>query len=79
MHSIFAAKAGKLLKQIKCHGTRTRAGGEWMEQIRELTNNYSAPVDACTTFRVSLAELKVFEQDLHRLYTWKITCCFLWR
>jgi regulator of cell morphogenesis and NO signaling len=40
--------------------------GEWMDQIRQLTNNYTAPVNACTTFRVSLAELKEFEQDLHR-------------
>ena len=40
--------------------------GELMYRIRTLTNNYQAPDDACTTFRVSLAELKEFEEDLHR-------------
>ena len=40
--------------------------GAIMNNIRQLTNNYSAPVDACTTFKLSLAELKEFEEDLHR-------------
>ncbi|MBL7703634.1 MAG: iron-sulfur cluster repair di-iron protein [Ferruginibacter sp.] len=40
--------------------------GEIMDKIRRLTNNYTPPVDACTTFKVSLAELKEFEEDLHR-------------
>ena len=41
------------------------AGGILYE-IRQLTNTYTAPDDACTTFKVSLAELKEFEEDLHR-------------
>lgn len=40
------------------------AGGA-MARIRELTNAYSAPADACTTFRVCLQELAAFERDLH--------------
>ncbi|MBL0359173.1 MAG: iron-sulfur cluster repair di-iron protein [Chitinophagaceae bacterium] len=40
--------------------------GEAMSKIRELTNNYTAPEEACTTFKVSLAELKEFEEDLHK-------------
>lgn len=40
--------------------------GELLYKIRELTNEYTAPGDACTTFRVSLAELKHFEEDLHK-------------
>lgn len=39
--------------------------GAIMEQIRILTNNYTAPGDACTTFKVVLEELKHFEEDLH--------------
>ena len=39
--------------------------GDILFKIRELTNNYSTPADACTSFRVSLAELKEFEDDLH--------------
>lgn len=40
--------------------------GDLLYKIRELTNNYTPPADACTTFKVSLAELKEFEEDLHR-------------
>jgi regulator of cell morphogenesis and NO signaling len=39
--------------------------GDILFKIRELTNNYTAPDDACTTFRVCLSELKEFEDDLH--------------
>ena len=40
--------------------------GDLLYKIRELTNNYTPPAEACTTFQVSLAELKEFEVDLHR-------------
>jgi len=40
--------------------------GDLLYKIRELTNNYTPPADACTTFQVSLAELKEFEEDLHK-------------
>lgn len=40
--------------------------GSLMQQIRELTNNYTAPESACTTFRLSLASLQDFEADLHQ-------------
>jgi regulator of cell morphogenesis and NO signaling len=41
------------------------AGGI-MAEIRKLTRDYTVPEGACTTFRISLAELKEFEEDLHR-------------
>jgi regulator of cell morphogenesis and NO signaling len=40
--------------------------GQIMFKIRLLTNNYVAPQDACTSFKVSLTELKEFEEDLHQ-------------
>lgn len=40
--------------------------GEIMYNIRKLTNNYTPPEGACTTFQVCLAELKEFEEDLHK-------------
>ena len=40
--------------------------GEILYRIRSLTNNYTPPEGACTTFKVSLAELKEFEEDLHQ-------------
>lgn len=41
------------------------AGGA-METIRALTNNYTLPEDACTTFKVTYKELDEFEKDLHK-------------
>ena len=40
--------------------------GDILFAIRELTNHYTAPENACTTHRVSLDELKAFEEDLHQ-------------
>jgi regulator of cell morphogenesis and NO signaling len=41
------------------------SAGNAMERIRELSDGYRPPEDACTTYRVSLQELKAFEEDLH--------------
>ncbi|KAA9038148.1 iron-sulfur cluster repair di-iron protein [Ginsengibacter hankyongi] len=40
--------------------------GQYMEHIKELTNNYTSPETACNTFRVSMLELKEFEENLHQ-------------
>ena len=40
--------------------------GDIMEQIRLLSNNYSTPDQACTTFKVTLDSLKAFAADLHK-------------
>jgi regulator of cell morphogenesis and NO signaling len=40
--------------------------GTIMEEIRILTNDYTTPAEACTTFKVVLEELKAFEEDLHQ-------------
>lgn len=40
--------------------------GEALYEIRSLTNNYEAPEGACNTFKIALAELKEFEEDLHQ-------------
>jgi regulator of cell morphogenesis and NO signaling len=39
--------------------------GDILFEIRSLTNQYAVPTGACTTFRLSLSELKEFEDDLH--------------
>lgn len=39
--------------------------GTMMQEIRDLTNDYSLPADACTTYRLSFAALQAFEADLH--------------
>ncbi len=40
--------------------------GERFRMISKLTNNYTPPPDACTTYRVVFAMLAEFEEDLHR-------------
>jgi regulator of cell morphogenesis and NO signaling len=40
--------------------------GNGLDEIRQLTKNYTPPVGACTTFCVALNELKAFEEDLHQ-------------
>lgn len=40
--------------------------GERFDEISRLSNNYTVPEDACTTYEVTLKLLKEFENDLHR-------------
>jgi|SRR6185437_13458896 len=39
--------------------------GKRFERISLLSNSYSPPADACTTYRVAYSMLKEFEEDLH--------------
>ncbi len=41
------------------------AGGD-MEEIRRLSDDFTPPTDACTSYRVFFAKLNEFEQDLHQ-------------
>jgi len=40
--------------------------GERFRKIAELSSDYTAPSDACNTYRVTFALLQEFEEDLHR-------------
>lgn len=40
--------------------------GNLLDKMDELTNDFTPPADACTTFRLALAGLKAFEMDLHQ-------------
>lgn len=40
--------------------------GTMLAEIRELTLNYTPPVDACTTYKLCFAALEAFELDLHQ-------------
>ncbi|POY35166.1 iron-sulfur cluster repair di-iron protein [Solitalea longa] len=42
------------------------SAGDLMKAIRELSNNYTPPAEACNTYRVLYAKLEEFENDLHR-------------
>ena len=57
---------GYLQQPIDAMEADHEEAGNILYEIRTLTNNYTPPQDACTTFKVTLAELKEFEEDLHR-------------
>jgi regulator of cell morphogenesis and NO signaling len=40
--------------------------GKLLWEIRQLSDNYTLPADACTTYRLSFAALQAFEKDLHQ-------------
>ena len=40
--------------------------GSLLSEIRQLTNDYNPPADACTTYKLSFAALQAFELDLHQ-------------
>jgi regulator of cell morphogenesis and NO signaling len=40
--------------------------GRAMERMRALTNDYTAPIDACNTYRAMFDSLHQLEQDMHR-------------
>lgn len=57
---------GSIENPIRMMEREHRDAADELQAIRELTNGYSAPDDGCTTYRVCMAELRRFEQDLHR-------------
>lgn len=46
--------------------TEHEQAGSMMNEIRNLTHNYTPPHDACMTYKLSFAALHEFEEDLHR-------------
>ena len=42
------------------------AEGDRFRKIREITNNYESPAEACQTYKVAYAMLEEFESDLHK-------------
>jgi len=37
-----------------------------MEEINQLSNSYSPPADACSSYQVLYSKLDEFEKDLHQ-------------
>ena len=57
---------GTVANPIRMMEAEHESAGAAMRRIRELTGGYRPPEDACTTYRVTLAELDEFERDLHQ-------------
>ncbi len=39
--------------------------GALLDNIKDITDNYTPPADACTTYQVTFSKLAEFEEDLH--------------
>jgi regulator of cell morphogenesis and NO signaling len=57
---------GSVENPIRMMEREHREAGDEMHLLRLLTDGYTPPDDACTTYRVCFAELAQFERDLHR-------------
>ena len=57
---------GTIKNPINMMESEHTSAGDSLFQIRKLTDNYSLPADACTTYSTYYKELKEFEEDLHK-------------
>lgn len=57
---------GTVKNPIRMMEAEHQSAGDEMYEIRTLTNDYYIPDDACDTYRVTMQELKGFEEDLHK-------------
>lgn len=64
--TIQRAPFGTVQNPIRMMEEEHRNAGDEMALIRALSNTYTPPEDACTTYRITFQELKEFEADLHR-------------
>jgi regulator of cell morphogenesis and NO signaling len=62
----FPPAFGTIQNPIRMMEYEHTSAGDALYQIRELSNNYSHPEDACNTFKALYSELKEFEEDLHK-------------
>lgn len=54
-----------LKKHLDSMITDHDGAGKILKELRKLSNNYTPPTDACTTYRVLYHNLELFESDLH--------------
>ena len=59
------APFGSIENPLRVMEEEHQSAGACMTRIRELTGGFALPEDGCATYRVCLAELRAFEEDLH--------------
>lgn len=62
----FSPPFGTIQNPIRMMEYEHSNAGDGLHQIRELSNNFFHPEDACNTFKALYSELKEFEEDLHK-------------
>lgn len=61
-----AGHCGSVANPIRVMEMEHESAGGALVRLRELTHNFTAPADACNTFRALLAGIQDFESDLHQ-------------
>ena len=64
-HHLPASPFGTVLHPVRVMEDDHRAAGDLLANIRNLTQDFALPDDACTTYRLCYTELQRFESDLH--------------
>jgi regulator of cell morphogenesis and NO signaling len=59
-----ASPFATVLHPVRAMEDEHRSAGERLTRLRALTNNYTPPPDACTTYRLCYGELLRFQADL---------------
>jgi len=62
----FPPPFGTIQNPIRMMELEHTNAGDAFYQIREMSDNYTFPEDACNTFKALYSELKEFEKDLHK-------------
>jgi len=57
---------GTIKNPIRMMEAEHQSAGDALHKIRELSNDFTFPPDACNTFKALYSELKEFEEDLHK-------------
>ncbi len=57
---------GSVANPIRMMEAEHESAGSNMEEIRRLSDDFTPPAGACTSYRVLFAKLHEFEQDLHQ-------------
>ena len=64
-HPISTPPFGSIEFPIRMMEMEHESAGDIVARIRQITDDYTAPADGCTTYRVCFQELQAFERDLH--------------
>ncbi|PJA08428.1 MAG: iron-sulfur cluster repair di-iron protein [Flavobacteriales bacterium CG_4_10_14_0_2_um_filter_32_8] len=63
---IASSAFGNIENPINMMMTEHETVGEYMDEIHLLSNNFTPPADACTSYQVLYSKLDEFEKDLHQ-------------
>lgn len=64
--SIPVSAFGKVSNPIKMMEVEHEEAGEALQTIREITNNFTSPADACNSYTILFKKLDEYENDLHK-------------